>query len=111
MNSKFLTASHWPIEEMTGYKPKTTFWLDFTIADNFGADAVKDTYNRAFEEWKHDHIYLTELVMVLNWKIWQHYETNEPLARIYNDLWATADAWACDNLTGAELEYFYSTTD
>ena len=49
--------------------------------------------------------------MVLNWKIWQHYETNEPLARIYNALWAEADAWAIENLTGAELEYFYSTTD
>lgn len=111
MNSKFLTRSHWPIEEMTGYKPQTTFWLDFTIADNFGADAVKDTYNRAFEEWKTDHVYLTELVLVLNWKIWQHYETNEPLARVYNDLWAAADAWAVDNLTGDELAYFYRTTD
>lgn len=88
MNSNFLTRSHWPIEEMTGYKPKTTFWLDFTIADNFGADAVKDTYSRAFNEWKTDHVYLTELVLVLNWKIWQHYEINEPLARIYNDLGA-----------------------
>lgn len=111
MNSNFLTLSHWPIEEMTGYKPKTTFWLDFTIADNFGADAVKDTYNRAFAEWKTNHIYLTELVMVLNWKIWQHYESNEPLARIYNELWETADAWAAENLTGEELEYFYRTTD
>jgi len=111
MNSNFLTRSHWPIEEMTGYKPKTTFWLDFTIADNFGADAVKDTYNRAFEEWKSNHIYLTELVLVLNWKIWQHYETNEPLARIYNDLWSAADQYAAENLTGAELEYFYQTTD
>ena len=111
MNSNFLTLTHWPIEEMTGYKPKTTFWLDFTIADNFGADAVKDTYNRAFEEWKTDHVYLTELVMVLNWKIWQHYEHNDELAEVYNDLWATADAWAVENLTGAELDYFYTTTD
>ena len=111
MNSNFLTRSHWPIEEMTGYKPKTTFWLDFTIADNFGADAVKDTYNRAFEEWKSDHIYLTELVLVLNWRIRQHYETNEPLARIYNDLWSAADIYAAENLKGAELEYFYQTTD
>lgn len=111
MNSTFLTRSHWPIEELTGYKPKTTFWLDFTIADNFGVDAVKDTYNRAFEEWKTDHVYLTELVMVLNWKIWQHYETNEQLANVYNDLWETADAWARDNLNGEELAYFYNTTD
>lgn len=112
MNSNlFITASHWPIEEMTGYKPKTTFWLDFTIADHFGPDAVKDTFNRAFEEWKTDHVYLTELVMVLNWKIWQHYEHNDELAKLYNDLWAAADAWAVENLTGDELAYFYNTTD
>lgn len=113
MNSEHnLTASYWPIEELTGYKPITTFWLDFTIADKFGADAVKDTYNRAFEEWKTNHVYLTELVLVLNWKIWQHYESNNAeLAKTYNVLWATADAWACENLTGAELEYFYTTTD
>ena len=101
----------WPITELTGYEPKTTFWLDFTIADALGADAVKDTYNRAFDEWKTNHVYLTELVIVLNWKIWQHHETNEPLAKIYNDLWTIADAWARENLTGAELEYFYQMTD
>ena len=109
MNSNLFT--HWPIEEMTGYKPQTTFWQDFTIADAFGIDAVKDTFNRAFEEWKSNHVYLTELVLVLNWKIWQHYESNEPLSRVYNDLWAAADAWAVENLTGDELAYFYRTTD
>ena len=111
MNGIFITNSHWPIEELTGYKPQTTFWLDFTIADKFGADAIRDTYNRAFEEWKHDHIYLTDLVMVLNWKIWQHYKNNEAVARIYNELWEMADQYAVENLTGAELEYFYTTTD
>ena len=61
----------WNIEEMTGYHPLTTFWQDFSIADSFGMDAVKDTYQRAFSEWRTDYTYLTELVMVLNWKIWQ----------------------------------------
>ena len=36
-----------PIFEMIGYEPKTTFWSDFSIADVFGVDSVKDTYNRA----------------------------------------------------------------
>lgn len=34
----------WPIEKMTGYKPKTTFWEDFSIADAFGGAAVADTF-------------------------------------------------------------------
>ena len=89
----------------------TTFWMDFTIADAFGEEAIKDTFNRAFEEWKSDYIYLTELVIVLNHKIWQHYETNEPIARLYNELWLKADAYAIENLKGDELVYFYRTTD
>lgn len=94
-----------------GYETKTTFWEDFSIADVFGANAVKDTYNRAFKAWKDNYEYLTELVMVLNWKIWQHYEKNEPLARVYNELWEQADLYAVENLKGKELDYFYRTTD
>ena len=97
--------------ELTGYKMKTTFWDDFSIADRFGTDAVKDTFNRAFNEWKGNVEYLTELVMVLNWKIWSWYGKNEKLAEVYNDLWGLADGWACDNLEGDDLEYFYATTD
>ena len=111
MKQVSINFPRWTMAEMLGYEPKTTFWQDFSIADAFGADAVKDTFNRAFDEWKTDHIYLTELVMVLNHKIWQHYEHNDELARIYNDLWQTADAWAAENLTGEELDYFYRTTD
>lgn len=101
----------WNIEEMTGYKPITTFYEDFSIADKFGIEAVKDTYNRAMESWKTNYKYLTELVMALNWKIWEHYETNEPLARVYNDLWLEAQDYAFENLKGEELNYFIRTID
>ena len=95
----------------TGYELKTTFWNDFSIADRFGIDAIKDTYKRAFEEWKDNRVYLTELVMVLNWKIWAWYKTNRALSEVYNDLWEEADAYACENLHGEDAEYFFSTTD
>ena len=97
---------------INGYETMTTFWNDFTIADAFGASAIKDTYNRAFEEWKSNYKHLTELVLVLNWKLWQHYEQNDmALAELYNDLWQQADAYACENLKGEELKYFYEVTD
>lgn len=76
----------------TGYECFTTFFEDFTIAEKFGVDAVKDTYNRAFKEWKNNYKYLTELVMILNWKIWQHYEKNDGLATLYNTLWEKEDS-------------------
>lgn len=96
---------------VNGYEMQTTFWMDFGIADAFGVDAIKDTYKRAFKEWKSNYIYLTELVMVLNWKIWQHYKTNDVYAKLYNKLWEEADLYACENLKEEELRYFYKTTD
>ena len=113
-----LKFSQWGIKEATGYEPKTTFWMDFSIADRFGTTGVLATFNRAFKEWRNDYIYLTELVMVLNHKIGEHYgegpqdpKHNGPLARLYNNLWMEADRWACDHLTGEELQYFYNITD
>lgn len=89
----------------------TTFWQDFSIADHFGIPAVKDTFRRAFSEWKKDYRYLTDLVIVLNHKIWQHYEKNEPLARVYDELWRKASDYAVKNLKGEELEYYLEETD
>lgn len=94
-----------------GYVMTTTFWDDFTIADHFGANAIKDTFKRAFNEWKGNCIYITELVIVLNHKIWQWYEKNDAYAELYNDLWEKADNYACTHLKGEELAHFYRTTD
>lgn len=99
------------VEELTGYRPFTTFYQDFSIAEEFGENGIKDTYNRAFEEWKSDYKYLTEFVMTLNWKIFEHYKTNRKLAELYNDLWEQADNYALDTLQGEELTCFIRTTD
>lgn len=89
----------------------TTFPSDFSIADRFGVSAIKDTFNRAFGEWKGHYKYLTHLVIALNHKIWQWYGKNNAYAELYNELWGKADAYACENLKGDELDYFYRTTD
>lgn len=95
-----------------GYVMTTTFWEDFSIADRFGVNAIHDTYNRAFNEWKGNYIYLTELVIVLNHKIWQHHKLgNKVYAKIYDALWEKADEYACTHLKGEELSHFYRTTD
>lgn len=98
--------------EMTGYELKTTFWDDFFIAEHFGERAIRDTYRRAINEWKSDKVYMTELVMILNWKIWMFNDLgNESLARLYDELWRDADETAIKTLKGEDLEYFYRTTD
>jgi hypothetical protein len=106
-----LAVKDWNIEEMTGYKPKTTFYQDFSIADRFGAGAVRDTYERAFGEWKNNVEYVTELTMALNWKIFEHYGHNDELAELYDELWKKTDKWCVENLKGEDLSYFYRTTD
>ena len=94
------------------YKFKTTFWNDFTIADAGGVKGIEYTYKKAFGEWKSNYIYLTELVLVLNWKLWDHYNNgNETIARLYNDLWEKTHDYALDNLKGEELSYYIRTVD
>jgi len=94
-----------------GYEMKTTFWEDFTIADSFGVEAIRDTYARAFEEWKKNIEYITELVIVLNHKIWQWYEKDEKIARVYNDLYEELDNWVFENFNEEEIQYFLKITD
>lgn len=90
----------------------TTFWQDFSIADAFGTAAIEDTFNRAFSEWRNDYRYLTDLVIVLNHKIWQHYEAGHDEYAIKYDLyWRIADEYARHNLKGEELDYFFAQTD
>ena len=100
----------WNIEAITGYKPKTTFYEDFSIADMFGINAIKDTYKRAFNEWKSNYEYLTELAMVMSWKSFEHAENME-YCKLYSNLYYEADEYACNNLKGDELKYYFRTTN
>lgn len=95
-----------------GYECKTTFWDDFSIAERFGISAIKDTFKRAFQGWKDDVEYVTELVMVLNWKCWYFYQKKmTELSKLYEELYYKADEWCCENLKGDDLSYYYKTTD
>lgn len=107
-----LTLKNWTIEEQTGYKPLTTFYMDFSIADKYGLNAVRETYTRAFKEWKTNFQYLTELVMVLNWKCWEHYSSKTiELSELYGNLYYELDDWCLNHLKGSELTYYIQTTD
>jgi hypothetical protein len=90
----------------------TTFRQDFSIADLFGIAAIKDTFRRAFKEWRSHYDYLTELVLVLNDKCWEHFHAgNFDYSELYAKLYYEALDYAYANLTGEELAYFRRTTD
>lgn len=114
----FGSLPQWNIECLTGYKPVTTYWQDFSIADHFvlngmQPDAIEDTHNRSWLCLKgnSDVKYLTEYIMVLNWKMHAHYKAHSAISQIYEKLWRECDQWACDNLKGEDADYYYRTTD
>ena len=39
----------WNSEAEIGYKQITTFFMDFSVADKFGINAIRDTYKRVFK--------------------------------------------------------------
>ena len=91
---------------------ETTFNMDFQIAEHFGIAAIKDTFKKAFEEWKVDCQYLTELVMVLNHRCWYWWDKgNNKLSELYADMFYTAKDYAEENLKGDELRFFWEVTD
>ena len=118
------TSSLTPMFREIGYVEKTTFGLDFDIADVFGEQAIKNTYERAFNEWKNNYKFFTELVMVLNYKCCQwYYRASDrgnqttyrmyavQLAKLYNNLYYEAAEYASTHLEGDEFSYYDSTTD
>lgn len=102
-----------PIFEMNVYEPKTTFWSDFSIAECYGENGIKDTYNRAKNEWKDNIEYITELAMVLNHKSWQYNEKNQALFSLYVELWTEIDNFIFEHFKDNEeaLNYYMRVTD
>ena len=103
----------WKIAEEIGYTPMTTFWDDFSIAEKFGQSAIADTAKRAFNEWKHDYVYLTELILVLNHKSWEYAIINSELSSFYSDLYEIYDNKAYNEIKDnpEASRYYYRTLD
>lgn len=95
-----------------GYKRISTFYSDLSIAEWFGINEVKDTYNRVLKSWKSDVKMFTEFVLSLNWKSWAWYARDyEELSRVYADLYQKAHNIACETYKGNDLAYYLQTTD
>jgi hypothetical protein len=94
-----------------GKERKTTFFSDLSIAEWYGIDSVKDTYKRVVASWKDDVVYMSEFVIALNQKIWQHYETDRKLAKVYNDLWIECDDFCREHFEDDDLSYYFEYID
>ena len=95
-----------------GYQFNFTWWSDFTIADAFGAKAIKDTYKRAFKEWHDNRVAMQEMTAVLNWKCWEHYEKkHEDTSELYIKLYEECYQKCLDHFKGEELTAYWSFLD
>ena len=100
----------WNIETMTGYKPFTTFYEDLSIADAFGTKAILETMRDIIQAWGHDYKYITEFIMAVNWKSWEH-QNNEEYCKLYAEMYYMLHDWALDNFKDEALQYYLETTD
>ena len=99
------------LEKMLDYKFESTFWEEFSIAEDYGADSIREHYNLVFEKWKDNLKYLTELVLVLNIKIFIWYGVDDTIGLTYDQLWKETDGYAVETLKGDDLHYYLHTLD
>ena len=97
--------------QSVGKERKTTFFSDLSIAECYGINAVKETYRDVMRSWGDDLEFMCEWVISLNQKIWQHYNENRELAKVYDDLWRKADNYCREHFKGEELEKYYAYID
>lgn len=118
------------LADMGNYERKYTFYSDFGIAEfcevyKADAGAVKDTYNRVEESWGSSIEAITEVVMVLNHKIWSFYdnvdssylgcseEWRQHFMEVYQELYERCVAFIEKTFANDSeaLSYYYEVTD
>lgn len=101
------------LEQFTDYRSITNYYDLYSIADKESAKAVRDLFATNFEEAKKDYKTLTELVMVLNHRMWYWYRMNpaSPMVSTYQKIFDKAKNYAYSHLKGDEFKYYSSVTD
>ena len=69
----------------SSYVPFTTYASDFILAEIEGSAGVIKTAKDAWEHWKTDYKWATEIIMVINFLAWYHYDIdgNLQLSSLY----------------------------
>jgi len=99
------------LEKMLDYKFDSTLWEEFSVAEGYGSDGILKHYQIVFEQWKDNLKFLTELVLVLNIKIFIWYGVDDSIGKMYDQLWKETDGYALETLKGEDLHYYLSTLD
>lgn len=99
------------LERQFDYKFESSFWEEFSIAEDYGPEGIRKHYDTVFEQYRDNLNFLTELVLVLNWKIYQWYQVDDTLGMTYDELWKRTDGYAMETLKGDDLHKYLSVLD
>lgn len=101
------------LADMTDYVPKYTFYADLSIAECFGIESIKDTIKRVLKEWMSSIEAITEFVMCVNHKSWEHVDNNPELSQAYADLYYEVQDKVLSHYENDSnaLSYYYRITD
>ena len=118
------------LANMSGYERKYTFYSDFSIAEfcevwMHDRGAIVDTFNRVLESWGSSIEAMSEVVLVLNHKIWSFYDgvdssylkcgevNRDKIARLYDKLWRKATNFVIEKFGNDKdaMRYYYEVTD
>ena len=99
------------LEKLLDFKFESTFWEEFSIAEDHGAEGIREHWKLVFGQWKGNIKFLTELVLVLNIKMFIWFKVDDDLGLTYEELWMQSDAYALETLKGDDLHYYLHTLD
>ena len=99
------------LEETFDFKLESTFWEEFSIAEDYGSEGVREHYDLVFNQWKDNLKFLKVLVLVLNIKIFLWYGVDDTIGLTYDQLWKETDGYALETLKGEDLHNYLSTLD
>lgn len=92
------------------------FWGEFDTAELCGPNTIKGLAEAEFDRYKDDIEALTDLVMVINHKSWNHHDMgNDDMCSLYADLYYKYYEQAIEYLEkecrDKDLTYFIRTLD
>lgn len=98
-----------------GHERKTTFFSDLSIAECYGADGIRDTYDRVMKSWMDNLAFITEFIVCLGLKSsqWCDRKHGQTFCNLYSDLYHEAVDAFYKHYEGNEdaLDYFFEMTD
>lgn len=110
----------WVNDQLPQGPLKYTFANDLAIADWYGKDEVKETYERFKKEWLNDYKAFTEVVIAVNMLSWAHnalknqgISGRDEFISLYSDLYykAREDFYAKYDGNQEACDYFFQMTD